>query len=154
MSVNLLQYSPLMQRNKQFPIESEKLATELNKTYTEIANCVNERQIGVYPASKQLIAGQNWFFNDTEKRQALRQFYTFSTTGNIPHGINTSDIYSFSNCYGSYTDGTNFYMLTPTTSTSIANQNSFYITSTNIVISAGAGAPSITKGIIVLEWIV
>jgi len=39
------------------------------------------------------------------------------------------------------------------TSRAIAGQISFYVDPTNIVILAGVGAPTITSGLIILEWL-
>ena len=88
-----------------------------------------------------------------DKQQGLRQVYTFTSTGTIPHGINLNNISQFTRPSGTFTDGTNSYGCIYASNIAIAGQVSFYIDPTNINIIAGAGAPSITSGTIILEWI-
>lgn len=153
MSANVSNQVPFLRTSRTFPEEAQPLAIEINKSYVDIANCMNERTIGLFSIGKPVINGESWFLVGNRKQQAFRQVFPFTATGNIPHGINTGTITGFTKCQGEFTDGTNWYGAIFGSNTAIAGQVSFYITPTNIVSVAGAGAPSITSGIIILEWL-
>ncbi len=154
MSVNIVNQIPYLRTTREFPEDPKELLVQINKTYVDIANAVNNRTISIYPINRPAIGGESWFIVNNQRQQNLRQVYIFTAAGNVPHGINVSNISRFSpKCYGSFTDGTNYYGAIFGSNVAIAGEISFYITSTNIVILAGAGAPAITSGIIVLEWL-
>jgi hypothetical protein len=80
--------------------------------------------------------------------------YTSGGTAINAHGINFASITLMTQkCYGSYTDGTNWYGVIYSSSVGIAGQVTFYVTPTNIVVTVDAAAPAVTSGIIVLEWL-
>jgi len=144
---------PYLISSRQFPKEIEGLSNEVTRSYIDIANMVNNRTIGIFPTARQAVTGDSWYLNSIKRNQTLRQVYTFTSTASIAHGVTTGAIVSFSRCYGTFTDGTNWYGLVFSGSTAVAGQILFYLTPTNIVFSVGAGAPTLTSGIIVLEWI-
>jgi hypothetical protein len=149
-----IQTAPFIQLQRNFPIDDvQALGIELDQSYIDIASKINARAIGLYALNYPVLAGEKWYLSSTPQ-QALRQIYTFTAAGNIPHGIQFSSVSQISpNSYGSYTDGTNYYGVIYASSVAIAGQISFYVTTTNIVVLAGAGAPAITSGLINLEWI-
>jgi len=155
MTTNNFQTTPFLLGQRKFPSESlADLALQSDLAYIEIAQRVNARTIGIFPLNFQVLNGERWFFSGSSQSQsAFRQVYTFTGTGNIPHGINFSSVYAFSSPFGSFTDGTNYYGAIYGSNVAIAGQISFYITPTNIVVLAGAGAPAISSGLIVLSWI-
>lgn len=154
MSVNF-QQSPYLREQRQFPNDDLKpLANQIDQAYIDIASKVNARTIGTFAIGFQIVNGEKWYVTgQPNKQQALRQIYSFTGAGNIPHSINFASITQFTKPSGSFTDGTNWYGAIYASNTAIAGQVSFYITPTNIVILAGAGAPTITSGTIVLEWL-
>lgn len=149
---NIINRSPYLPTQRQMPKNLEELTPELSKMYVDIANMVNVRSIGLFSTNKASITGDSWFISNV-RQQTLRQLYTFTSTTAIPHGLDFTEIPRFTQMYGTYTDGTNWYGLLTTSSTSIAGQISFYIDSTNIQFVSGAGAPTLTSGSIVLEWL-
>lgn len=153
MSANILNQMPYLRTSRSFKEDLTQLSAELNKAYLDTANTVNSRTIGLFATNKASINGEEWFVDDGKKRQGFRQAYVFTGVGSIPHGLNLSDIFSFTRCYGEYTDSTNWYGVVSGTSVGIAGQISFYIDPTNIVILDGGGAPAIVNGIVVLEWL-
>lgn len=159
MSANVFTQVPFLRTSRSFPQEAQPLSVELNKSYLDIANAVNRRIIGIYPTNNPAVTGESWFVNSqqnqpTLKQQSLREVYPFSAAGNIAHGLNWNSVSFVSpNSYGTFTDGTNWYGAIYAGSTAIAGQISFYVTSVNIVVVAGAGAPAITSGYINLEWL-
>lgn len=154
MSSNLpINKAPYLRTSRDFPTHANELSEEIGKSYIDISNAVNDRTIGIYSTNRPVITGNSWFLNSSQKNQTLRQIYTFASASSVPHGIKPQDVNSFIHIYGTFTDGTNWYPLPHVDTTSITNQVSIQITSENIVITAGAGAPTITNGYVVLEWL-
>ena len=155
MSSNLQLQSPFLRVQRNFPVDSQPLSVEINKSYVDIANAVNNRTIGLFPFNKSISNGETWLLSgSSEKQQALRQAYSFTGSGNIPHGLNLSNISSFVRIFGTFTDGSVWYPLPYVDSIAANNQVSVKVNSTNIVITAGGGSPpTITRGIVVLEWL-
>lgn len=149
------QRTPYLRVQRNFPQDPQALSVELNKSYVDIANATNTRTIGVFPTNSPVVNGETWFVDgQSGRQQGLRQVYTFSPAGSIPHGLLWSSVSFVSpSSYGSYTDGTNWYGVVFSTATPAANQVNFYVTPTNIVIVADGGAPAIVSGKIKLEWI-
>lgn len=137
--------------NQRFSEEWEIFLTQVTKINSDISRAVNIRDIAIYDKTES-ITGQQWFNpNNTQiKRDAFRQVFTFTAVGNIAHGISNLTLV---NAYGEFTDGTNFYGAIYGTNVAIAGQISFYVTPTNIVVQAGAGAPAITSGVITLNYL-
>jgi hypothetical protein len=148
--------APYLRVQRDFPSDDlQKLAVEVDKSYIDTAARVNDRIIGLYALNFQVVTGEQWYLTgQPTPQQTLRQIYTFTAVGSIPHGINFTTVTLVSpRSYGSYTDGTNWYGVIYASSVAIAGQVSFYVTPTNIVVQAGAGAPAITSGTIILEWL-
>lgn len=142
-----------LRTSRDFPEEIIEFSKEADKAYLDTANAVNVRTIGIFPINRPAINGESWFLQGNRKQQGLRQVYLFTAAGNIPHGIVNAIPGQFVRGFGSYTDGTDTFGVIYGTSTAIAGQVTFYITSTDIVVLSGSGAPSISSGKIVIEWI-
>lgn len=151
MSSNVVNQVAYLRTSRDFPEDAQALRMELNKSYIDTANAINSRTIGIVPINRPAINGEEWFAFGN-KQQGLRQAYLFTTVGTFLHGINNFSFIS-PRSYGSFTDGTNFYGAIYASNVAIAGQVSFYVTPTNIVVLAGAGAPAISRGVIVLEWL-
>jgi PPE-repeat protein len=153
MTSNVSNQSSFLRTSRNFPQTAQPLAVEINKSYIDIAQKVNDRIIGIYPTNKSSLNGESWLITN-QRQQSFRQIYSFTTTGNIAHGLTWAAVSFISpNSYGTFTDGTNWYGTIYGSNTAIADQVSFYVTPSNIVVLAGAGAPSITQGYINLEWV-
>jgi len=155
MTISSIQKSPYLRVQRNFPADTQALMVEINKSYVDIANSVNARTIGIFPVNDPIATGETWFINgESGKQQTLRQVYTFTSAGNIPHGIVLPQISAFTRIYGTFTNGTNWYPLPYVDVNAANNQVNVYVDPTNIVITSGAGAPpSITSGYVVLEWL-
>lgn len=154
--MNVINKMPYLRTTWDFPDEPVQLSETLNRSYLEIASMVNNRTIGIFPTNRPAIGGESWYLT-TRKQQNLRQIYPFegpAPIANIRHNIPPDSFFQFTKCSGSFTDGTNWYGAIYASNVSIAGQVSFYITPTDIVILSGVGAPVISTGTIVLEWIV
>ncbi len=153
MSTNFINQVAYLRTSREFPEELHQLTVEINKTYVDIANAVNARTIGLYPVNRPAQTGNSFFITKNQKQQAFRQIYSFTTTAPINHTIKVNFPGQFILCNGSYTDGTSTFGLFFASSVAIAGQITFYVTSTQIIFLVGAGAPALTQGLIILEWI-
>lgn len=156
MSTNIANQSPYLRTSRNFPDNNpQALAVEVNRSYVDISEKMNDRMIGIYPTNTAALTGEKWYLSGGNSRQqTLRRVYTFTATGNIAHELIWSSVAQISpKSYGSFTDATNWYGVIYAGNITIAGQVSFYVTPTNIVVAAGAGAPSIANGTIVLEWL-
>lgn len=152
MSSNFFQAS-FLRVQRTFPRDLDDLCIQLDKAYIDTANTVNTRVIGIFPENKAVVNGESWFIN-SRKQQGFRRVYSFTTTASFNHDINVTNIAQFTNCWGVFTDGTKWYgIIFGNVGTTIAGQIVFDITPTQIEFGVGAGAPTLTKGTIVLQWI-
>lgn len=157
MSSNVVNQVAYLRTSREFPEEVHQLSFEVNKTYVDVANAVNTRTIGIHPKNRPAITGEG-FFLTTNKQETFRQIYPVTSAdiaaGFILHTIKNVTPGQFTKCTGSYTDGTNSFGLFFASSVPIAGQTTFYITATQIILLVGAGAPVLTSGLIILEWLV
>lgn len=158
-------YLPL---TRDFPEDSEAFRNFFIKVYTEIAQAVNRRTVGVYD-TVQITTGNKYYPVNSnsiqvpvQQRQSYRQIYPFGAvaqgaTLTIPHGI--SNPTQFVSIYGSaITDGsvtaTAIYIPLPYVSaTNVTFQVEIDVDGTNIYIVNGAGANNITSGNVILEYL-
>ncbi len=153
---NLNPQSTFLRTSREFPAELETLSFEVDKSYLDIANAVNNRIIGTFPINRSVVTGESWFVQRNQRQQSFRQVYTFTSTTTFPiaHGLNFSSIERFTRLWGTFTDAAgNWYGIIGASSVAIAGQLSFYVTPTNIVFLSGAGVPVMVRGSVVLEWL-
>ncbi len=132
----------------------EDLSFEMTKVFIDIANAINNRTISTFPTNKPAETGESWFLFQNKKQQTLRKVFTFTTTAAITHNVSVFIAAQFPRCFGVYGDATlNSYGLIYGSNVAIPGQISFYITSTQIIFLVGAGAPALTTGTIILEWL-
>lgn len=159
MNNNIINQVAYIKSSREFPPDLQQISMILTRTYIEIANAINDRTIGLFPTTRPAITGNAYFLLRNQKQQSFRQVYTFTSTADIPHNINTQTVSYVSAMYGQFTDGINWYGLIAGTTVPIPGQISFYLSPStptvagNIKFVVGAGAPVLSKGIIVLEWI-
>lgn len=159
MSSNIVNQVAYLRTSRNFPTEINDLTLEISKSYIDIANTVNSRTIGIFPNRVAAVTGEAWFLTNNQRQQGLRQAYSFTTTANIDLGFKIREVSRFTRFYGAYTDGTNWYGLIGGSNVAIAGQISFYVLSTanpqtdQIAFLVGGGAPAVTLGQLVLEWI-
>lgn len=151
-----VQQSPYLRVQRNFPQDStQALTVEVDKAYIDIAQRVNTRTIGIFALNVPIVTGESWYLDgSSQKQQTLRQVYTFTAAGNIPHGITLSQIANITRIYGTIYDGSAYYPLPYVDVVSATNQINVIVNATNIVIAVGAGSsPTIQSGIVVLEWL-
>lgn len=137
--------------NQRFSDEWETFLTQITKINSDISRGVNIRDIAIYDKVES-VTGRQWFnpANTQIKRDAFRQVFTFTAAGNITHNITNLTLVT---AYGEYTDGTNFFGAIYGSNVPIAGQVTFFVTPTVITVLAGAGAPAIVSGAIVLNYL-
>jgi hypothetical protein len=153
---NQFHRQPYLKLQWMFPgDEAKNLASQMDKAYLDIASKVNQRVIGSYAVNVWSVTGEKWYFSGSSSaQQSLRGLFPFTAAGSIPHRLNWSDVSSITpRAYGTFTDGTDWDGCIYASGVPIAGQVTFNVTPTNIVISAGAGAPTIVSGYIVLEYL-
>jgi len=160
MSANVVNQVAYLRTSREFPEDLRQLSVEINKSYIDTTNAVNARTIGLFPTTRPAITGENWFLNNNQKQQSLRQVYTLTTTANIPLGFKIASVSGFTRLFGTYLSGTSWYGLIAATNVAIAGQITFWLevdvastTSDLIRFNVGAGAPALTSGKVVIEWI-
>lgn len=140
--INQVSYLPT---TRIFPENLNELSIEINRSYIDIANAVNNRSIGIYSTNRPALTGDAWYLNGV-KQQSIRQFFPFTTNLNFFHNLNVNNISQYVKIYGTYQDAAgNSYPLPN-------NQTSLVISPTHIVITLN-GAPVPIIGVIVLEWL-
>ncbi len=160
MATNVVNQVAYLRTSREFPEDIRQLTRELSKSYIDTSNAVNERTIGIFPVNRSAISGESWFITGNQKQQGLRQVYAFTTTADINIGFKFASLSQFTKLSGVYTDGTNWYGLIPGTNVAVAGQILFYLApngasavSDVIKFKVDAGAPALSRGTIVLEWI-
>lgn len=159
--IDVLTKSPFLRTSRSFPHEINELAFEVNKSYVDVAQATNARTIGFFTKNRTTATGENWFFNQGEKQQGLRQVYPWDDTMRvgtqitIRHGIDFNSLSNFVRIWGTFRDSpTGSWQTLPYVDiNSVTNQIKVSINSTNIVISKGATAPACFNGLVILEWI-
>ncbi len=166
MSSNIFNQVAFLRTTREFPEDLHQLTVEVNKSYLDTSNAVNNRIISIFPTNRPVVNGENWFLNSSRRQQGLRQVYTVPagiiTGSTIDIGFKISTISQFTpKCYGTYTDAaSNWYGLIYASSVPIAGQISFFLfvnaastISDQIVFEVDAAAPILTTGTIILEWL-
>lgn len=150
---NVVNQVAYLRTTREYPNDLENLIIEVSRAYEDTANAVNARTIGIFSINKPAITGESWFISKDGRQQTLRKVFTITATGSFPHNINFTDVDYFTKIYGTATNGTLWFPI-PYVDPTAANQISITVDATNVNIVSGGGAPVITKGIVVLEWLV
>ena len=158
MNPNPINQSPFLRTARQFPVDMDNLRVELNTMYNEVSTYINDRSIALFPINRPSQIGDAWYLT-TQKQNALRQVYTYSETVpptplTVAHNINLESLTNFTRIWGTFYNATAATWNTlPYVDIVAANQIYLTIDSANINIIKGAGAPTITNALIILEWI-
>jgi hypothetical protein len=149
------QQNSYLRTQRSFPTgEVDKLSAEIDRTYIDIAQKVNNRTIGTFAVDIARVTGENWFLKgSSKKQQTLRRVYVFSTIDPQAHYIDFNATTALTRIYGTFTDGVNWYPLPYVDVTAVTNQVNVTINPTQIVITPAPGAPYFDNGLVVLEWL-
>lgn len=171
MTANVVNQIPYLRTTREFPENIQQLCVQVNKSYVDIANAVNNRTISIFPTTRPAITGESWFIDQNQRQQTLRQIYSFGAIAagvelDIPTNI-TTGITNFTRIYGTVitTNGSlgqpDYRPLpyvdpnTLTTSMTILVGNVLIggVPTQCIRIVLGPTAVPVTSGIAVLEWL-
>ena len=147
------------------PQDPSQLLIKLTSMHTDVANAVNIREIALYQQDQEIVTGQQFSVigSNRQKNLAFRKVYYFGAiaagaTLNIPHNI--TNLVQCTNIYGTCITDIVDYRPIPYSSTAAVNQQisirvfpSIPAVNAFIEIINGAGAPNITSGIVVLEYL-
>lgn len=153
MSSNVSNQMPYLRTSRSFPEEAQPLSVELTRSYLDIAEKVNDRTIGIFVPNKPTITGESWYLNTGKKQQTLRQIYPITSTAAFNHGINFLNVERFTVIRGIGFDGTNYYPIPYISPVAAADNMGIVVTPTQVVLTPGGGAPALTQGTIILEWL-
>ena len=53
--------TPYLRTSRSFPKDIDLLQVEVDKSYIDIAQKVNDRSIGIYPTNRPAITGDTWY---------------------------------------------------------------------------------------------
>lgn len=150
-------YANFLDPTQQFPDDQKQITFVLRNSYFNTAQCVNNREISLYPL-EEILCGNQWYTegNAQKYRSVFRKVIKIGavTPGGVavttPHGV--TGITEFTNIYGVATTATRSHAL-PYASVAANGNVEMYADATNVVVQAGAAATAITKCVIVLEYV-
>lgn len=158
---NNVSQSPYLRTSRQFPEDLKNLSIEVNRSYVDTANAVNNRTISIFPTNRSVVTGESWFLSSNQRQQTLRQVYSFGAIAagaelDIPIGI--TNFVSFTRIYGTViTDIIDYrplpYVDPTTLTTSMTILVGIVAGIQQIRIVLGATSPNVTSGIAVLEYL-
>lgn len=152
MSSNNSITAPYLRTTRNFPDIPEKLSDEVDKAYIDIAACVNNRTIGLFPIRKPIVTGESWFLDRAREQQTLRQVYPITSLTNFNHLIRTSSISTFTVIRGIGFNAGNWYPIPYLDAVTPTNNVGIFVTPTQVVFTNG-GTQVATAGFILLEWL-
>lgn len=147
--------SGFLRTSRNFTEDLHQLSMELDKSYVDIARNVNNRTIGFFTINRSVQNGETWLYYQNKVQAGYRQTYTWDDSNlTITHGINVSSLTNFVRIWGTFYDGTYWQALPYVDVVNVTNQIGVKVSSTQIIITKGAGAPpTCTNGLVTLEWI-
>lgn len=160
MSTNIPNQVSFLRTTRLFPEDDHQLSVELNKCYVDIANAVNSRTIGIFAINRESVTGESWFVStnltkQSLRQQSLRQAYNFDdSTLTFNHNLGLSSATNVTRIWGVFYDGTYWQTLPYVDVVNVTNQITVKLSSTQVVITKGAGAPpAMSKGLLVIEYL-
>ena len=146
------QFLPLY---KDFPTDDARnLEMQLVNSYQSIANLVNNRIISTFETNI-IPNGERWFpLTDTPKMRPGNRLVVQVSDSTLTVAHNITMINQVTRLYGAFFDGTVWWPLPYVDLTSATNQINISVSSTQIVVTKGGGAPpSISQGLVILEYL-
>jgi hypothetical protein len=147
--------SPFVPTYRQFPTaDAHNLEKQLVNMYTQLSIAINQKDIGSYDLTI-IPNGQRWFASQNTKLRDGNRLVVQVSDSTLSVAHNITMINQVTRLYGTFQDASgNWRPLPYVDLTSVSNQIAIKTNSTNIVVTKGAGAPpSISNGIVVLEWL-
>ncbi len=158
----VINQSPYLRTSRQFPEDLPELCTEINKSYIDIANAVNNRTISIFPSNIPAVTGESWFIT-SRRQQTFRQIYAFGAIAagaelDIPTNIPPANVVAFTRIYGTVVTNAVDYRPLPYIDPNVLTTGMAILVGTvagkqQIRIVLGATAVPVTSGFAVLEWL-
>lgn len=145
---------------RDFPTDDPvHLQKQLVNFHKQTNTAVNQRTIGVFELHNVGVEdsrnnGERWFPEAAQQRfrDGFRLVVQVSdATLTVNHNITL--INQVTRLYGSFYDGADWQCLPYVDVVAVANQIKISVTSTQIVVTKGGGAPAISSGVVVLEYL-
>lgn len=157
--------SPFVPTFRQFPTDdAHNLEKQLVNFHNQTNTAVNNRTISTFQLhvdgdSQMLPNGERWFPTAAQSTtpQRLRDGFRLvvqvsDSTLVVAHNI--TQINQVTRLYGAFLDGSSVWQTLPYVDVAAsANQIKISVSSTQIIVTKGAGAPSVSQGIVVLEFL-
>lgn len=160
--------SPFLPNYREFPVEdSHNLQKQLVNFHNQTNNAVNQRTLGTFELytppdaapsnapAPSVPNGERWFpaSGQTRLRDGNRLVVQVSD-GALTVAHNITLINQVTRLYGAFFDGTNWWPLPYVDLASATNQINVSVTATQVVVTKGGGSPpSISNGVVVLEYL-
>lgn len=147
--------SPFLVQAEVFPEDQSQLLIKMTSVHTDIANCVNIREISIYEQDQQIITGQQFSIPGENQKKAFSFRKTFyfgaiapGATLSFAHGI--TGLVQFTHMYGTCITAADFRPI-PYVPAAAANYISLNADAVNINVQNGAVA--IDSGMIIVEFL-
>lgn len=153
--------APILPTYREFPVgDDHNLQKQLVNSYNQSATAINQRTIGTFQlhnvgSDDAILNGERWF--PAPGQQRLRDGFRLTvqvsdSTLTVDHNIPL--INQVTRLYGAFFDGTDWWPLPYVDVAAVNNQINIKASSTQIIVTKGAGAPpTISNGIVVLEYL-
>ena len=159
--------SPFIPIYNEFPVkDEEKLEQQLVNAYRQTASALNQRTIGLFDLHQvghadALANGERWFPTSAQSilsPQRLRDGFRIVvqvSDASLIVAHNITMINQVVRLYGTFQDGSgNWWPLPYVDLVAANNQINISVTSTQIIVTKGAGSPpSVNSGVVVLEYL-
>lgn len=147
---------------RQFPTDDpHNLEKQLVNMTTQYGVAINQRTIGTFDlhhvgTNDSLPDGERWFPLSSQPQQKLRdgrRLVVQVSDAVLTVNHNIPMINQVTRLYGTFFDGTFWQSLPYVDTLAAANQIGIQVSLSQIIVLKGLGAPSISKGIVVLEFL-
>jgi hypothetical protein len=152
---NIVNSRPFLRTSREIPEDIREISVEVNKLYVDVASAVNARTIGLFPTGNPAITGENWHLLTSRPQPTLRQVYYITSLTSFDHNLNTAQIPLFTVIRGmGYSNASGAYFPIPfVNGTDAAGNIEIYVNATQVIFIAGADAPTLNSGFVLLEWL-
>jgi hypothetical protein len=145
--------TPFLPSFRNLSVDDEQFRIVVSQWLTQAAYCVNVKQFGHYELV-ELLAGQQFSVaNDAQKKRPVFRIIFYINPSNLTFNHGITGITLFTNIYGVITTSTAWYPLPLVDVVNVTNQIAINVTTTQVIITPGATAPTITGGVVVLEYV-
>ena len=144
--------TPFLPTYTTFSRDNEQFLIQLTNLYLQMALAINAKIIGNYETFETPTGSYFFPVATTVRRQVFRKCFTFDDSSLIfDHGI--ANLASCTLIQGTAVTTVPSFIPIPYTNTTAANQIQVDVTSTQVIITRGGGAPTLVSGLLILEYL-